>query len=362
MGCKRKFNQTSINKLNIIKYKAGYRKGDFPQCDYEELMKVWGLTPTSFKNVRAVLKVETKEGTFACKYFKYDLNLFNFINQGLKHLRSNGLNNIMDILPTLDGKACYQDERGNIFFLMPWIHGRESNLNDTKELYLTSKFLAKFHLTSQGFNPKGLTTIPNSWGKWIDKYKTSLNSLQEVKKIILNKPENTPIDQIVINSWWDYYDLTELAIKTLEKSKYTQYVKNAKKSFSLCHCDFTYHNLLLNSQEEIYLIDFDFLRCDTRTLDIGKFLRKELPHFNYDFDICELILKGYNEIYPLEKDEYPIIMALILYPNKYLVNVLDLYLNKKERPTKVVLHRLRRILDERNSLNKFIEKFKARYL
>lgn len=338
------------------------RKGEFPLCDYNQLLSAWGLKLKGIKRIRAILKVETDQGTFACKYFKYNSNLLEFIVQAIHHLKNNGFPHIMEIIPTVTGANYYQDENGNIFFLMPWISGKESNLKDKRELYRATGLMAQFHLAAKQFIPQDLKEIPNSWGEWPIKFQHSLDSLLKVKEIILNKDDRDQIDNIILHYWQDYYDLTARAIQTLKTSKYNQYVKKAKKTFSICHADFTYHNLLISPKNDIHLIDLDYLRCDTRTLDLGKFMRKELAHFKYDFEICRLMLRAYNEIFPLEKDEYPLLLAILLYPQKFMVNILDYYLKRKERPIKVILHRIRRDIEERYYLEKFLNRFEKLYL
>jgi CotS family spore coat protein len=88
-------------------------------------------------------------------------------------------------------------------------------------------------------------------------------------------------------------------------------------------------NIIFDGNNDIWIIDFDKCKIDYRVHDISYFLRRLLKRDNtkWDLELTINTLKLYEEIFPLNLDEYKAILVYLSFPQKFWKISRDYYNN-----------------------------------
>ena len=91
-----------------------------------------------------------------------------------------------------------------------------------------------------------------------------------------------------------------------------------------------------------------------RIVDIYGYAMKVIKNLAYNEEIIELIIKSYDEVNKLEKEEVEILRKLINYPKDFISIATDYYFKQKAWSEEVFLSRLKNKLE--------IDKFRIEFL
>lgn len=84
-----------------------------------------------------------------------------------------------------------------------------------------------------------------------------------------------------------------------------------------CHHDYANHNILIDSENQIYIIDFDYCMLDTKLHDLASILIRVMKNGKWDLKSAELILNSYRKESYIDKESIPIIAAFMEFPQDY---------------------------------------------
>ncbi len=66
-----------------------------------------------------------------------------------------------------------------------------------------------------------------------------------------------------------YKDLGKKAMMVLNNSEYYSLCEKAEQEKSFCHHDYTYHNIIIDEDNAMNVIDFDYSKREIRIFDIS---------------------------------------------------------------------------------------------
>ena len=124
----------------------------------------------------------------------------------------------------------------------------------------------------------------------------------------------------------------------------------------LCHNDLAHHNFIIDGVG-VRIIDFDYCKIDTRSVDIANFALKVIKNSYYDVDTFKLIINSYNEVQKLNKDEIKLIYSILSYPRDFITISRDYYYKQKKWDYEVFLSRLNDKINNEEYRRRFIEEF-----
>ena len=160
----------------------------------------------------------------------------------------------------------------------------------------------------------------------------------------------------------DYYKALGLkALEILNQSNYYNICRISEEEKSFCHHDFTYHNILINDDNEVSIIDFDYCKREVRAFDISNFMIKVLKRRDWNFEIAKLIIDNYNEVSPLEEDEYMVLYAFLMFPQRYWRICNRYYYNEVNWVQNTFNKKMEELIQERENFEKFMKEFKEAY-
>lgn len=316
----------------------------------------YNLDINNIEKIKNNYKVITRDGSYCLKMIKYQFPHFYFILSAMKHLRKNNFNNIPEFIKNNEKKE-YGSIDDNYVYLTKWIPARESNYDNPLELYLISKELAKLHECSKGFRIEKSMRPRIGWFSWIEVFKTRRNEILDFKKRINQKAVKSEFDSLYLDNIEDQVSRAEKSILGLTKNQYIQVMEREVFKCGFCHHDYAYHNILIDKDRYINIIDFDYCILDSHLHDICSLLIRTMKNGKWCEEKCDLILNAYRENMHIEKYEIPIIREFIRFPQEFWQIGLQVYWEQQTWGEKFFLNKLTKYLNDKDNREMFINSY-----
>lgn len=323
----------------------------------EFLSTTYDIEMSDITPVKNVIRISTKSGDKCLKKVKYNEPQFLFVLSAIEHLLKNGFNKILPFLPAADGRLYFR--LGNSFyFLTEWINSRECDYSNPVELRMAAVSLAELHEASKNFNPGAEVEDRIAWGKWEYKFEKRIREMQSFKEIIDSKRTLTYFDRLYGANIDYFIDQGVSSIEHLRNTKYLQLMAEEIKKKSFCHHDYAHHNVLISSNFNVYLIDFDYCICDTRIHDLSSLIIRNLRHGNWDMEKARYIIDCYCRKGYLLTDEVPVMNTFMEFPQDFWQVGLQYYVEKLKWEEDHFNKRLERVINDIPGRQSFLNEFK----
>lgn len=325
---------------------------------FEELgLKVLDVNP-----LRKVFILHTSEGKKILKKVECSKERIEFINSCVKNIYLEFPNVVY--FNTFDDGKVYKMWNEEYYLVMDCIPGREVTFTNPVEFEMSGKLLANMHLASR----EGLKKIQESLStnikeliedSLVKKFKESLEDIIYIKSLVESYRYKSKFDEVFMEVVDGYIDEINVAKELLSFSSYSSY-REKKNNVVVCHNDLAEHNFLI-AEDEMYLIDFDYCAIDLRVMDLADLVLKGVKNAGYDFQKAIRVINIYDEIYPLDREEYKFIYILLSYPRDFYSIVRDYYHKQKDWEEEVYISRLSNKLMNEDFRREFLKKYKEEY-
>lgn len=309
------------------------------------------------EKVKNVYKIQTNQKELCLKVIKYELPHFLFILGAIKHLQYNEFEKIPEIIKTKDLLDYIKLENCHAY-LTPWVDARESNYDNPVDIINAAVKLAELHIKSKGFEVAGYMKPRVGWFKWIETYKTRKEEILDFKKRIDSKEEHTDFDSLYLEAMEEELERCNIAIENLIQSDYLIKMKDEISLKGFCHHDFAHHNVLVEKNGDINLIDFDYTILDSHLHDLSSFLIRRMKNGKWDLNNALQLLDAYNSIYRVEGNDIPIMCAFMEFPQDYWQVGIQYYWEKQPWGEDFFLKKLSKIYEDREEKQDFIDEFR----
>ena len=321
-----------------------------------DVLTQFGLELRCFDAIRKIWRVKTDAGFKYLKKSKLGPMELEFIFEALEYLYAQSFPNVLRLALSKNGTP-FAKSRGELYILTDWVFSREVDFDILMDLKQASRFLAEFHLRSQGFSP--LVNLParTAWLNWPSKMKLRLRQMDHFRELALSQRHPSEFNQVYL-SCFDYYrSQAEMAYQALMCSPYPKVAATAAAQRSFCHHDFSGRNLLRAFDGRLVLIDFDYSLLDLRIHDLINLVVRNLKHSNWDLDICRFILQEYHRVAPLTKEEVEVMRILLVWPHDFWQVGLQYYYEKLPWPKQRFLKKLEGKIKDCQEREDFLKKF-----
>ncbi|WDC83974.1 spore coat protein [Caloramator sp. mosi_1] len=124
-------------------------------------------------------------------------------------------------------------------------------------------------------------------------------------------------DILFIETFNSQMNLAEKSLIYLLSSNYRNLNKLAIKKKTICHNSFYYQNII-ESNNTLYLIDYDKIIYESVEYDLGKFIQRIMfrKSYSWDFDKAKLLIDKYICCYGKTID-FRLLLSIIIFPHKY---------------------------------------------
>lgn len=324
-------------------------------CEYdfkEEFINLLGIKINDVIPLRKVFVLFTDKGKKVLKITDSTKDRIDFIDKVLKIIESEypmvlkyTRNTNGDIITVWKGKK---------YVLLDMVEGREATFTNPIEVELCTKAIAKMHIASNNIfkNISEEEIKKNSGENLINKMEEEYYTLLQLEELVNKYRYKNEFDNLFLQN---VDNAKKDLIKTIEELKNSRYESliNNKENRVICHNDLAHHNFIIDG-DKVNIIDFDYCSIDMRIVDIYGYAMKVIKNLAYNEEIIELIIKSYDEVNKLEKEEVEILRKLINYPKDFISIATDYYFKQKAWSEEVFLSRLKNKLE--------IDKFRIEFL
>jgi len=319
------------------------------------VMEKYDFEVHNFSKARNAYKIETDKGNICLKKIKHKHKEHN-VNLQVKELIHNNFPNTSKFIYTKKGLSFVRINK-LVFYATEWINGNECNMDSISEAENCSKLLAQFHIATNNFNTKNYP-LKNNIKNLPKIFSSNLNDLEIFKKVINRKKIKSEFDLKYLSNVENFYNLGMSLIRLLNNSEYYKLSKTAIENKTICHDDFYCQNII-KEEDNYYIIDFDGILIDLQINDLGEFIRKLMnkTEYQWNFDKALLIINAYNSINKLSKNEYEVMIALILFPHKFWKLGKKRYLKNKNWNESKFLMKLNKLIQYDDLQQKFLNKY-----
>lgn len=318
--------------------------------------KNYDIEISKIEKIKNVYKIDSNKGRVCLKLIKYNYKHFLFIISAMMHLRKNGFTNVLPFITTIKGKY-YIEIENNYAYLNPWIESRQCNYNNPLDVILATSTLAKLHKKSEGFTITEDMQPRIGWFKWIETFKTRINEVLDFKQRIEAKDEKTEFDNLYMNMMKEELYIARKSVDDLLCTDYLEKMKEEINKKGFCHHDYAHHNVLVNNNSEVTIIDFDYCILDTHLHDLASLLIRKMKNGKWDIDSANFILDVYNSVKKVDKLDISIMAAFIEFPQDYWQVGIQYYWEKQPWTEEFFMSKLNKILKDREQKQEFVDEF-----
>ncbi|MCR6545318.1 CotS family spore coat protein [Dehalobacterium formicoaceticum] len=262
-----------------------------------------------------VYRVETSRGVYCLKCANKGEHKMLFIYSILKHLEEQGFTKVSFPVPAKDGSPLVHHDH-KIYFMTHWISGIPCDFKREDHLTAAAETLAEFHQHAKGAKLLEGAKARAMYRKWPHVLQKRTEDLQKFKSLTQKKSSLTPFEKKYLAIADQVIAQGGKACATLQSSEYRKIAKKAEKEQSFTHRDVAARNFIIEDDKKAALIDFDYARYDIRAADVVRLLERSLRDQHWHEEKGDLILKSYQKVYPLEKEQYQVMLAFLQFPQK----------------------------------------------
>lgn len=316
----------------------------------------YSLNVDTIEKVKNSYKIVTKDERYCLKVIKYQFSHFYFIFSAMKHLQRNGFNHVPEFIKNKEGRE-YGILDGKCVYLTKWIPARVSNYDNPLELAMAAGELAKLHKCSRDFNLEKEMKPRIAWFSWPTVFETRKNEILDFKNRINQKSHKSDFDLLYLDNVPKEIERAEKSVLGLRKNNYVNIMEREVFARGFCHHDYAHHNILIDSNKNINIIDFDYCILDSHLHDLCSLLIRAMKEGRWDYKKSDLILNAYKENMEVRQEEIPIIREFIRFPQAFWQIGLQVYWEQQPWGEKFFINKLEKYLDDCDSREKFINSY-----
>jgi CotS family spore coat protein len=322
-----------------------------------EIERQFEIKIESIKPYKGVYFLRTDKGARCLKKISYGVQKLLFVYGAKEHLLNNGYEAVDRYFLNIEGMP-YALVNEDIYTLSEWIEGRECDFRNKEDLILASKELAKLHIASRGYEPPENSKLKTDLGRWPHLMEKRIKSLDKMRDMARKKGTKNQFDLNYVKTYEFYKTLGKRAMKILNESQYMNLCRITEEEKSFCHHDYTYHNIIIDKENSLSIIDFDYCKREIKVYDISNFIIKVLKRVDWNLEYAKVIIDAYNSINPLTEEEYRVLFAFLVFPQRFWRLSNRYYYNEVNWPQNTFNKKIEELIGEQESYLRFIEEFK----
>lgn len=299
-----------------------------------DVLAAYDMTPDEMKiiqnnGLKTLWKVRHGDQFRCLKRLKHQREKALFTVYAQQYIAENG-GKVPIIYPNRDGELI-TEHLGELFVLYEWIDGRDVSFSDPADRALALAGLAKFHISSIGYEPPAGAEISSKFGRWPEQYESMKRRMLKWKEEAdLNR--QYPSHRSYLDSIDAIIELADQTLAALSQSPYGVITATALSNSTLCHQDFGEGNVILLG-EDLYVIDLDGVTYDLVIRDLRKIIGKSMEKQG-DWTVHQIdrILSAYERYNPLSPEERELLKIDLLFPHWFFAKAKNLF--KKNKPMK----------------------------
>jgi len=325
-----------------------------------EIERQFDIKIEVIKANKGIYYLKSNKGERCLKKINYGPQKLLFVCGAKDHLINNGFKGVDKYYLNIDGEP-YALVNEDLYTLSEWLDGRECDFHNIEEVKIAARTLAQMHEASKGYDPPENSKLKSDLGRWPHLMAKRIKSFDKMRDMVRKRNNKNNFDLVYLKSMEFYKEIGKKALRTLEESSYLELCQIAENDKSFCHHDYTYHNIIIDKEENVNIIDFDYCKREVRAFDISNFMTKVLKRVNWDMNFAKAIIDSYNEVSEIREDEYKVLFAYLQFPQRYWRLANRYYYNEVNWGQNTFASKIEAIIKEQELFLAFLEGFKNEY-
>lgn len=295
----------------------------------KEISSQYDINIKQYQYIRSTYYLETNKGKFILR--KVDLPkeqiLFNYeVDTHLKRYHFKNINAIY----TTKKKTPYATSGEQFYIMQNYIAGEEIDFKNLEELKATIDILAQFHKTAKTMVSKVKDINTVNIRNIYDYYMKRNNQNIKLKKTIMGLKQKSKFEVLFLDQCDEYTQLEQMALQAISKELANKLIDKVKYEQTIAHRDYTYHTVSKTAMGKYIINHLDHCQYDIQVFDLAYILGRIMP--KNDWDVAKLyeLIAAYDNRNTLSRDEFEILKAMMIYPEKYN-SICTKYLGSKRR-------------------------------
>lgn len=298
----------------------------------ELLMHHYGIQVREARKIKRILHLKTDNGDYVLKRSGFHgEQRWKLVQELAEYLQNRGGYQIPAPVLTHRGKLHFSGFQSR-YVLLPWVNGKLRDWNRERCWPKVAQTLARFHSDSKGFLPsRSFLQHFSRTGGWKKNWEKAAREIQVFKMAVDMSGEISVMDRFWFKHLPYMEGMVETSLHYLEKAGGDQVVQETRKAGEVCHLNIHRNNVIWDNREEVHFIDWNRVALDVRSRDLSKLILYAYRQTGRPDMACHL-LKWYQEVSPLEEEEYALIYAQLLFPSGMMRSLKRVYMDGKASP------------------------------
>lgn len=314
-------------------------------------LEQYSLTVQSTSRTRGALLVRTDQAVYLLREFHGSEKKLAVQQELLLRLKSDGC--LTD--PCLENNSqslVTRNADGVPYTLREWYDARECDPKSREDILKSVRTLARIHTCmrlspGEGYCEKSLT----------EEYVRHNRELRRIRRFIRASGASGVFEKQYLSSVEWFLEQGEKALALLNSSDYERLRGEALEKGTVCHGEFTQHNVLLPKDRSMAAVtNFGHWCFGIQISDLYCFMRKLLEKYNWNLKLARKMLQAYNEIHPITPAEWENLKIRFTYPEKYWKLSNYYYTHNKAWISGKNIQKLKNLTDQREAWAEFPEK------
>lgn len=313
----------------------------------------YDIKVTHVEKVKNTYKITANNEEYCLKVIKYQYPHFYFIVSAMEHLQNRGFQYIPEIIKNRD-KSSYISFNNLYAYLTPWIKCRESNYDNPIDLKNASIKLAELHNCSEGFSLNKEMNPRIGWFSWYKVFETRGQEILDFKKRIYQKAYKSEFDKFYLSVMNEELERVERTLANLKLSNYFQVMDKEVFKRGFCHHDYAHHNVLVDNNGNLNIIDFDYCMLDTHLHDLCSLSVRTMKEGKWDIKKFNYILDSYMQAKTMKQEEIPVMASFIQFPQAYWQIGLQYYWEQQPWGEEFFMRKISKYNEDKNMREEFV--------
>ncbi|SKA86015.1 spore coat protein, CotS family [Caloramator quimbayensis] len=316
-----------------------------------EILDIENIKFKDTEKQRAVYKVTTNKGIKCLKKVYYKEDDLLFLYSVIEWLNLRGIH-CPKFISTKKGFK-FVNYHDNLFILTDWIDGRKCDYDNIDDVKAIAENLGKIHKSSKNFYPIDGSKIRQSDKDYLYSYNKHFLQLLDISNSAFRIKDK--FSKIYLDNFDYNIEKAKESIYILSQIDFSKKIGDDVSNCAICHLDYVNKNIIFSKDGKLHVIDFDRTMLDMPVHDISVFLRRILKRekTSWDFETFINAMESYEKIRKLSYDEYMLLYAILMFPQKFWKISRDYYKNIKECNKESFITILRKVTNQQKDHENF---------
>ncbi|MEY8391969.1 CotS family spore coat protein [Lachnospiraceae bacterium 45-W7] len=265
---------------------------------------------------RGALICDTSQGLKILKEYRGSEGRADFLYHLLHFLAEHGQEQVDCIVRTSEEKTLARDVDGTVYMVRDWYEGRECDTKSREDILRAIRQLADIHSILRTFPEEIPDYLQIKDDSLLQENDRHTKELKKVRNFIFNRKRKNDFEMEFLRSFDIFYEEALNVVALQQELRDGEKSEELQDIYGICHGDYNQHNVIF-LRRGMAVLNFEKASYDVQAADLGNFMRKILEKHNWNMGLGMDMLKAYNDVRKLNRQEMKQLYIRLAYPEKF---------------------------------------------